>query len=346
MEIKNLNKKIFILLTLLVSLYLTYRLTGLVITFMTSLAFAYLLQPVVKLIMNKTKLSYTMSAITVFILFITILISVVSFVLPKIITQFHYLITKLPEFQISLKQKILPSISERLEQYGGVTLSNKFELIVTSLTAKLSNYLLSFSDSIWDYTLSLINIITLTLLFPVMLMFFIKDWPQVTLKFRNFIDSIGLNSVNEIWEDVDDLLTSFVKSLLTICVIMSLVYVTSFTLIGFEFSVILGILSGFGIIIPFIGNFLTSTTSITISILTNGFDVQQLWLISIYVIAQSFETSFLTPKIIGDRIGLHPNAVIMSVFITANILGPIGLFIAIPIAGTLKIIFRKFVINN
>lgn len=342
----NYNKIIFIILGLLVASYITYESPGIVGTFIVSFSFAYLLQPLAKYISTKTYINYKFSSLLVFLGFLIILIALLIFLIPKIIIQLHYLLVKIPEYHKIIKNSFLPFLSDKIELYGGKSLNGKISEVISTITNDGTQYLISSMNSLWYYTLSFINIITLLSLFPVVLVFFLIDWPEITVTFKKFIKNIGLNAINDIWEEIDDLLIGFIKSILNIGAIMSILYIIAFSALGLELSVILGLFSGFAVIIPFIGTFLAFLTCFSLSILNNGFDFQQIWIILIFLSAQIFEGTYLTPKIIGNKIGMHPNTVIFAIFVSAHLFGFTGLLIAIPLAGVTKIIFKRFVLEK
>lgn len=110
-------------------------------------------------------------------------------------------------------------------------------------------------------------------------------------------------------------------------------YVLGLNFIGFDLALLLGVLSGFLIIIPFIGAII-SILMVTISCyFTFGAGIELLYVIILYIVGHAVEGYILAPKIIGNRIGLHPVWIIFAVFAAGSVLGSIGLVFAIPIAG-------------
>jgi predicted PurR-regulated permease PerM len=152
--------------------------------------------------------------------------------------------------------------------------------------------------------------------------------------------------VNIIWDEVDDLIAGFIRSLLNVSLILIIYYTICLSLIGFEFAVLFGVISGICILVPFVGFIVAFSSCLAMSLLIHGFDYQQLFIMIIYSIGQVLDTSVLTPQIVGDKIGLHPAAIVFAVLVGGETMGIAGLFLGIPIAGMIKIIFKRFVLTK
>lgn len=341
------NKSIFLLLASLLGFYISYEVPGIVITFFVSFIFAYLLEPIVTYIDKKTHyLGYKSSAIIVFVIFLIFLLTFFIFFIPKITSQLHLLFLKIPDYHAKIKSSFLPFISKKIELYGGKNLTAQFSKSIAAITNDASQHLINSMNSLWDYTLSFINLLSLVILFPVLLIFFLSDWHKVTTKIQKTISEVGLSPLNNVWEDIDKLLKGYVQSIFTLASVMCIIYMICFTIIDLDLSIILGLISGMAIIIPFLGTLSAYIMCVSLSLLSNGLHVEQVWISIIFACAQSFEGMYLSPKIIGNKIGMHPLVIIFSVFVASNILGFAGLFVAIPIAGILRILFRRFVLPD
>lgn len=339
------NKNIFLLLIITSFIYLCYAVPSIIAIFFISLSFAYLLQPLAKKLSNKCHIDYVYGAVIIYSLFLVILISALSILIPQIISQIETLISKAPQFKEIIEKKIIPKVVEKALEYGGENIKENFKASITSYMDNIGNIAGYTANLLWSYALSTINIVSMCILFPILLFFFLKDWPVISRSFKNFISNIGLGTVNEIWKDLDDLLVGFIKALLNVGTILAILYWIGLKIIGFEFALIVAIVSGFAVVIPLIGPIIAISLSLSLSLLVHGLDTQQLWILSLYAILQILDNSYLSPKIIGDRIGLHPTVIIFSVFVSSEILGLAGLFLAIPIAGLIKILFRKFILS-
>ncbi len=337
-----LNKKLILLLSFLLFIVVCIKASSIVVTFFISLTFAYFLQPVAKKLENKTRIAYHFSAIIIFLLFITILFGSLTILIPKILSQLELLIERIPQFQNSIKTIIIPAISEKLDLLGP-TVSEQIKHSSLALVGNFGNALNTTTHVLWDYLLSTINLITMCLLMPILLFFFLKDWPRLVLSFKNFVTQAGFHEINDVFVKMDVLVTGFIKGLFNVAIILSIFYTIALGIIGYEFALISGIIAGLAILVPFIGPLLAAISCLIISLLLHGISSQLLYVLIVFAIGQTIDASYLTPKIVGDKIGFHPTAIIFSVFVGSHILGAAGLFLAIPIAGMIKIIYDKFI---
>ncbi|MDX1923770.1 MAG: AI-2E family transporter [Rickettsiaceae bacterium] len=338
-------QKFFLAFSFCVFLYICMKATGIVGTFFTSFGVAYLLRPIADKIARGLGLQYYVAAIFVFVIFTSILLGLLIFLVPACASQLHGLIEKIPEFKLSIETKLLPSISRQLKWYiGNQGLSTLKSVIEDASTPNFEARDMAFL--IVGYAISTINLLVMCLLFPVMLFFLLIDFPSTSKNVHSFFSKIGLKHLNTIIDEVDLLMSSFLKALFNVGAILAVFYSLFLSITGFEFAILFGIIFGFGAIIPFIGSTVTLLACMSVSILTHGISMQQFWILCIFSIAQVIDNSYLTPKLVGDRVGLHPAAIIFSVFVCSQLLGFAGLLLAVPIAGVVKIIFKKTILNH
>jgi len=150
------------------------------------------------------------------------------------------------------------------------------------------------------------------------------------------------SKVREIFNSINELLSAYIRGQLNICMLLTIYYVTGLSIIGLDLALLLGIFSGFLIIIPFIG-VVVSFLMVTISCYFFVPSGSRTYLCTYFICNRLYSRKLYlqllrySPKIIGDRIGLHPGWIIFSVFATANLFGFVGVLFAIPIAGIAKV---------
>jgi predicted PurR-regulated permease PerM len=133
----------------------------------------------------------------------------------------------------------------------------------------------------------------------------------------------------------------FFKGLINVCFIMACYYSTCFTLIGIDFSLLLGILTGFSIAIPLVGILASTLFVIFITIFHFGLDWHLTYVGLISLCGQMLENYIITPKIVGEKIGLAPMLMIISLLVWGKLFGIVGLFLAIPMTCVLNVILKN-----
>lgn len=314
-------------------------------TFLTSLIFAYILEPTTSYMTEKLKLNHNISSSIVIIIFISFLFIIFSILIPTIYNQLSLLIIKIPSYQTKFQEEIIPNLLKTIKEYSP-ELSNHVSNLLGEMFLNLDKFIQKYLIIIWNYLISSFFTFSLVLLIPVLLIYFLKDWHIIRNNINKFLNKSGLKEVNFLLKDINILLSAYIKGTLTVCIILSIFYISALKIYGAEFSVIMGICSGFSILLPIIGPTIAGLVAMIIDYLTNGFGYNILIVFLIYLIGQSIETYILTPKIVGGKLGLHPLVIIFSVLVGSQILGFKGLLFAIPLAGIIRILFTHIIKRN
>lgn len=340
------QKKLLLLVGILAFGFIGYQMQNIFTTFFASFAIAYLLQPLAKRISKITKLPFWGGALIVYSAFMVIIISVFILIVPILIDQVDDLFFRIPEFQQSIQKKLIPLIESKSDRLFGRTFTNHIKNALESYFVGSSAFTSYTANFVLASVLSTFNLISMFLLFPVLLLFFLKDWDDIAKGFEYFIKKSGFNDIHFLLNELDEFISGFIRALLNIAAILGFYYILSLSIIGIEYALLLGILCGVATLVPFIGLIFSFSFCLSLSLLLHGVDEQQLWIILVFAAGQIVDASYLTPKIVGDRIGIHPAVIIFAVFSGNAILGAAGMFLAIPIAGVIKIIFKRVILGS
>ncbi len=309
--------------------------------FLISFIFAYLLQPAIETNCKKFSLPRSIVTFGVFGLFLSGFVTIIVLIVPIIYHQISAFISKIPIYKTNVDSAI-STWSAKLHNIDP-ELANKISDSAQSFVNGTLTLFASFANHIWQYTVATINFFTVVALVPVILYYFLRDWPQIVGSVESLLPMKSKSKVREIFNSINELLSAYIRGQLNICILLTLYYVTGLSIIGLDLALLLGIFSGFLIIIPFIGvllSFLIVTISCYFSF---GAGVELIYVMILYAIGHTVESYILTPKIIGNRIGLHPVWIIFSVFAIANLFGFIGVLFAIPIAGIVKVCLSNII---
>lgn len=320
---------------------IVYLVSNTLAPFLISFIFAYLLQPVINANCKKFSLPRSVVTFGVFGVFLSSFITIIVLIVPIIYHQISAFISKIPMYKTNFDAAIL-TWSEKI-QHIDPDLANKVSDSAQGLVNGTLNLFASFANHIWQYTVATINFFIVIALVPVILYYFLRDWPQIVGRVESLLPMRSKSKVREIFHSINELLSAYIRGQLNICLLLTLYYVTGFSIIGLDLALLLGIFSGFLIIIPFIGvllSFLIVTISCYFSF---GAGAELIYVMILFAVGYTIESYILTPKIIGNRIGLHPVWIIFSVFATANLFGFVGVLFAIPIAGIVKVCLSNII---
>ena len=159
-------------------------------------------------------------------------------------------------------------------------------------------------------------------------------------KVDNLLPRKSQKGIRNIFLKIDKALSGFIRGQLSVCVILGTYYAASLKLIGLELGLLVGFIAGLISFIPYVGSITGFVLSIILALSQFIGYVKVLEVIVIFGLGQSMEGNFLTPKLVGDNIGLHPVWVMFSLLAGGVLLGFLGLMIAVPVAAVIAILLR------
>ncbi|MDX2050583.1 MAG: AI-2E family transporter [Rickettsiaceae bacterium] len=340
----NHNLKYIVIFSAFVFIYIWHLSPSIIYTFLTCLTISYILQPFVRSLANLLKISHEFASTIVFGIFITCLTSLLIIFIPILVYQLESLLLKMPSFKTSIETIALPFVIDTLRQYFGERISNNFVEMLDFYITQTELIIAGAIPDIIHYIASSFGILIIFFLLPITTFFFLKDWKKIVSNSQVILEQIGVPDVDELFLEINHLITAFIKAIVTVSVILFVLYSMALKLVGFEFAIMFGFLFGLANFIPLIGPIVVLTICMMVSLLNNGIDSQQLWIVLIYITISNLDDSFITPKIYSDKLDFHPLVTIFSILSCGNLLGLPGLFLAVPITGIIKIILRRILI--
>ncbi|MFY9589940.1 AI-2E family transporter [Rickettsia endosymbiont of Halotydeus destructor] len=305
--------------------------------FFITFILAYLLQPAIDFIASRFRIPRNIAASIVFLVFLSVFFIALTILLPIIYQQISIFINAIPKYKDYFQAEIMPHISAKIYSIEP-NIANKIKGSLSSFINNTFTILSSVANNFWHYTIVTINIFVLFLLIPIILFYFLRDWPKIIANMRLLLPLQSKKKITEMLFSIDNLLSAYIRGQLNICLLLSVFYSISLSIVGIDLALLLGILSGFLVIIPFIGTFISFSLALLVGYLTFGMKIKLLYIVMIYLIGNISESYILTPKIIGDKIGLHPVWIMFSILACGSLFGFVGIFFAIPIAGITKIL--------
>lgn len=203
----------------------------------------------------------------------------------------------------------------------------------------------NITKTIFESTFGIFGILIDFFIFGVVMIYLLKDFDKITAKVRQLIPSSNRDKITEIFSKIDVNLKEFFRGQITVCLILSFIYSIGLTVVGVPLSFVLGFIAGFGNVIPYVGTI--AGLGLTIAITFFHFhDVQHLVFVSlVFGIGQLLEGTLITPKIIGGKLGLSPIVIIVSILIWSELLGFLGLLLAVPFTSAIKVLIDEGILK-
>ena len=329
-KIKNLNIYILLCLIFIISLYLF----EVIIPFAVAFIISYLVNPL-KVLLDKY-LNETVSSLFAVILFIICLLSLLILISPIIIKQTQNLLSILPSYMSKIEILIEQysnqySINKKINNLNFIEFLKPFTKNLNSSSTILVDNSIQFFNSFFDIILVFILSFYMSL-----------EFKYIKIFFNNFQNQSNLKDLTVLIKQIDIVLSKFIRGQGMVCLILSIFYSFSLFFLGIEFGILLGLFAGMISFIPYIGVLLGGGLTLILGFFQFGFSFELLYVSLIFLFGQVLESYYLTPKFVGDAIGLNPIWVLFSLLTGAHLAGFVGVIISLPVAAILGVIMRFY----
>ncbi len=341
------DKLISIAVILAIFFWLIYLVKSVLAPFVCSFIIAYFLDPIVDFFCKKYKMSRALATSLILGLFLTILITLGAILLPILCAQFTALLTALPGYFQTILHDFYPKAVSILDGVGFRIDKDLSHLLANEqVTAKFVDLSKNIVNNAVTSSLTLINILSLIFITPILIFYLLKDWKILIKKIGDYLPRQVAISTRKIALDIDKTLSGYVRGQFNVCLILGLIYSSLLSFTGLNFGFLIGLLTGLFSFVPFVGMLCGVTTAIIVALFQWGFDVTHISAVSlVFVFGQVVESNFLTPKLIGAKIGLHPVWLIFGLFVFGVLFGFFGILIAVPLTAICGVIIKHFALE-
>ncbi len=317
---------------------LVYTLRSVLLPFVVGIIIGYLLDPLATRF-EKLKLSRTTATCLVLFLVAIILIPALIALAGMIDEQLALFINAVPKYMSSLSQKIEPLIANLQDSFPALSR----EKIREYLQGNISNGLKLLGSVLRKLITSgyaLFNIVSLLLITPVVAFYMLRDWNDFIKKVDSLLPKSYKKEIRNQAKAIDKIISSFIRGQLSVCVLLGSFYAIGLTLVGLDLGMLVGFIAGIISFIPYVGSIVGFITAMAIAFAQFDYWVPIAQVVGVFAVGQFLEGNFLTPKLVGDSIGLHPVWVMFALLAGGVLLGFLGLMIAVPLAAVIGVLVR------
>lgn len=313
--------------------------------FIVSMIFAYMLNPVVDLFQS-WKIPRWVSSLVLILLFISGITLILFFVLPIALSQFEGvldLLSKLTnEYQSTFWNSHLVKI---LERYG-ISVNELRSAFASQLTPRFEDILKTIIKALGSLMSSISGFITqifYIILIPFLTFYFLTDFPKISHRFLMLFPRLSRDRVENYMTRADDLIGHYMRGALMVALLQGFIISVIFSISGIKYALLLGLLACLFDLVPYFGLIAIMGLSAVIALFSEPPVLTKLAiaLVSISILHMA-EVTFLSPKIIGSKVGMHPLLIILSLLIFMYFLGFIGLLIAVPTTALVILFIRDW----
>jgi predicted PurR-regulated permease PerM len=324
---------------LAVLVVLLWLLSAILLPFVAGMALAYVLSPVVTRLqaVGLNRLVATFLVISVFVLGFVLLILLIA---PILGAQLASFIENIPGYVQRLQALLTDPNKPWLNRLVGESLGGSNQAF-GDLVGQGVSWLTAFLQSLWSGGRALVSLFSLLVVTPVVAFYLIYDWDRMIETVDGWVPRPQRETVRQLAREIDVAIAGFVRGQSAVCVILGAFYAVALTLVSLNFGLLIGLISGLISFIPYIGTMTGLVLSVGVA--AAQFWPQWTWIVivlAIFLFGQFVEGNILSPKLVGERVGLHPVWVMFALFAFGYLFGFVGLLLAVPLAASIGVLAR------
>lgn len=308
--------------------------------FLVALLLAYMGDPLVDRL-ERLGLSRTLGVVAVFALFTLVLMALLLVLVPMLFRQLMRLYELAPQMLDWLQHTALPWAQAKFGLSDGFW---RFDKLKTSLSGHMSeagdivSIVLSQATA---SSLALIGWLTNLVLIPVVCFYLLRDWDVMMAKIHGLLPRQREAQIVNLAGECHEVLGAFIRGQLLVMVALGVIYAAGLMLVGLELGLLIGVIAGLAAIVPYMGFVIGIGAALIAGLFQFGGDLYpMLGIVAVFMVGQALEGMVLTPLLVGDRIGLHPVAVIFAILAGGELFGFTGILLALPAAAVIMVLLR------
>lgn len=324
--------------------WLLYLLAPILMPFALAAILAYLGDPLVDrletLRFRKLRLNRTLAVAVVFLGITVIATGILLIVIPTIEYQISVFIDKLPAYFRWLNQSVVPTLQEYFGKGIRPLKTDQLIAIIRNYWQENSAFTGNLIKSVSHSGAIVIGWLMNLVLIPVITFYLLRDWDDLVAKIHDLIPRANAVTVGKIAAEADDVLGAFLRGQFYVMLALGLVYSSGLFVIGLDLALLIGMIAGLISFVPYMGAIVGIAMACIAALLQFQDAIHLLSVLAVFAVGQTLESMLLTPWLVGNKIGLHPVAVIFAVLAGGQLFGFLGILLALPVASVIMVLLR------
>ncbi|MDO1581735.1 AI-2E family transporter [Rhizobium oryzicola] len=307
--------------------------------FVAGMALAYFLDPVADWL-ERRGLSRLMATVVILISFVLMFALALMLVIPLIVSQFNDFAKSLPNY-ISQLQQLIASPENSFLPHWMATQVQAAKENFSSVMSEGAGFLGTLLSQLWSSGKAVVDIISLFVVTPVVAFYILLDWDRMVEKVDSWIPRDQVATVRQLAREMDRAVSGFIRGQGSLCLILGIYYAVGLSIVGLNFGLLIGFVSGMISFIPYIGSLVGLVLSVGVALMQFWPDYP--WVIAVVCVfftGQFIEGNILQPKLVGSSVGLHPVWLMFALLAFGAMFGFVGLLVAVPAASMIGVLVR------
>jgi predicted PurR-regulated permease PerM len=316
-----------------------YALSAVLLPFVAGMAIAYLLDPVID-ILEKWRLPRWVGAALVTFGCVLLVIAGVLLLIPLLQTQLLDFVERVPQYADLVRGQAL-----RLLEFVQARLSAaELDQLRTQIGAFASQDAIAWIGRalarLWGGGVALLNLLSLAVITPIVTFYLLRDWDLLVGRIDGWLPRQSADTIRAQVRLIDRSLSGFVRGQMMVCLMLGVFYAAGLSIVGLEFGLVIGLATGLVSFVPYFGMLAGFVVGIGVAVAQFGDWVPVALVAAVFMVGQFVEGNFISPRVVGNRVGLHPVWLIFALLAGGTLFGFTGLLLAVPAAAVLGVLVR------
>jgi predicted PurR-regulated permease PerM len=318
---------------------LIYLLDAALMPFIAGTILAYLADPLANRF-QRWGMNRPLAVSSVFLVLLIVLVVSLLILIPLLVQQLKQLGEAIPSIFNWVENTLAPQVQEWTGYDLTAELTNARETLAENWR-DAGGYLAQALGQIGRSGMAFVSWVTYVALIPVVTFYLLLDWNRLLDNIANLVPRQWADDTFRLARRCDEVLSSFLRGQLLVMLCLGVIYAVGLTLMGLNFGLLIGFVSGLVSIVPFLGFIVGMAIALVVALFQYGTWWAVLGVILVFSVGQMAESVILQPKLLGDKIGLHPVAVIFAVLAGGSLFGLTGVLLALPVAAVILVLLKE-----
>lgn len=315
-----------------------YLIRSILLPFVLGIFIAYFLDPAADRL-ERMKLTRWQATLIIIIGFFAAIGFLSLLIIPVIVNQCTGLIADLPGYVNSFDRQYTPELSHWLGGLPAETVDS-----VKGAAADFASVMVKmagdFVANVFQSGMAFVQLISLILITPVAAFYLLRDWDYIITRIDNLLPRDHADTIRAQLAIIDRTLAGFLRGQINVCLIMGAYYAIALSLAGLKFGIVIGFVTGLLVIVPYAGWLLGMGIGLAVAFFQFDSSTSILIVFLIFLIGTVLEGAFITPNLVGNKVGLHPVWIIFGMLCGAALFGFVGILLAVPVTAVIGVLFR------
>jgi len=316
-----------------------YLLRGMLLPFVAGLALAYFLDPVADAL-QRLGMKRTPAVVLIMAAVISCAVGLLVILVPLIQAQVMTLIDNGPDYAARVWESVKPVIAW-LMSHLPPDQADALQNVLDGNNLNILSWAGTFLQKMLRRGAAVFTLLSVLIITPVVTFYMLRDWDRLIAKIDSWLPRGHAAAIRGIARDIDRILAGYLRGQSTLCLVLAFYYGIGLSFTGLDAGLVMGISTGLLSFIPYIGGIAGLIIGMALAIVQFSDWLSILTVLAVFLGGQFLEGYVLTPRLVGNKVGLHPVWVLFSLFAGASLIGLLGILIALPVAAVVGVLVRR-----